>query len=37
MKEYIKPNIYLIFVESNSILSNSICNIYTDKYQQEWC
>ena len=29
MKEYIKPNIYSILVESNSI--------YTEKYQQEWC
>lgn len=36
MKEYIKPNIYSIFVESNSILSNFIYSIYTEKYQQEW-
>ena len=33
MKEYIKPNIYSILVESNSILSNSICSIYTEKYK----
>ena len=37
MKEHIKPNIYSILVESNSILSNSMCSIYTEKYQQEWC
>ena len=36
MKEYIKPNIYSILVESNSILSNSTYSIRTEKYQQEW-